>query len=122
MTLVVSTNNAIFFLIALELMLASYANSLFLSIRKKKHSCRFELFHHYAFKCSAIFGAILTKSWSANFDIFRLSATHISAQLSTVILFLQYWVLERAGLMPFHAWLPDAHPQPPHTFPHLCPE
>lgn len=118
MTLVVSANNAYFFLVAWELMsLASYALIIFEHKKEENIRAGLSYFIIMHLSAAAIFGVmlLLTKNaGSANFDIFRFNATHIPAQLSTVIFILAILGFgTKAGLMPFHAWLPDAHPAAP---------
>lgn len=118
MALVASANNAYFFLIAWELMsLASYALIVFEYKKEENIRAGLSYFIIMHLSAAAIFGAmlLLTKNaGSPSFDIFRTSAEHISSGLSMAIFVLAVLGFgTKAGLMPFHAWLPDAHPAAP---------
>lgn len=118
MAFVVSANNAYFFLVAWEIMsLASYALIIFEYKKEENIRAGMSYFIIMHLSAAAIFGAMLLLSMSAgspSFDMFRMNAGHISAQLSLVIFVLALLGFgTKAGLMPLHAWLPDAHPAAP---------
>ncbi len=118
MLLVVTANNALYFLLVWEIMsLASY----FLVIFEHKHEESVQAGFLYLIMTHLATGAILFgflllygTSNSFDFDAIRAQAGNLPANiLAAVSLLMIVGFGTKAGIIPFHIWLPKAHPAAP---------
>jgi len=118
MVLVVTVNNTLVFLVAWEIMsLVSY----FLVVFDTKHEKSIQagtiyiIMTHFgtAFLVAAF---MMMYQYAHSFNFAALKAACISMPLATrniIFLFLLIGFGTKAGIVPFHIWLPMAHPQAP---------
>lgn len=118
MLLVVTANNALYFLLVWEIMsLASY----FLVIFEHKHEESVQAGFLYLIMTHLATGAILLAflllygaSNSFDFDAIRAQAGNLPDNiLAAVSLLMIVGFGTKAGIIPFHIWLPKAHPAAP---------
>ncbi|MDD3013254.1 MAG: proton-conducting transporter membrane subunit [Candidatus Gastranaerophilales bacterium] len=117
MLLVVTVQNALFFLIVWEIMSLS---SFFLVIfeNEKKEVMSAGIYYLITMHISVLFliaGFIILslKSGSLDFHLFRqvFASGNFISNLVFIILFIGFGI--KAGFVPFHTWLPKAHPAAP---------
>lgn len=118
MMLVTMANHALFFLIAWELMsLASYFLVVFDHKEHENVQAGFLYFiiTHIATACIMLMFLILAHmTGSFDFDVWRTSTSDISPLVAGVIFLLAIVGFgTKAGVIPFHVWLPAAHPAAP---------
>ena len=118
LTIVFSAANVFLFLIAWEVMaLAAYGLVTF--YHEDRESRRAGLLYivmaHIDAGCLLIgFALLMQVSGSADFASFRTAAVHLSSShqaVAFVLFFLGFGI--KAGVIPFHIWLPAAHPVAP---------
>lgn len=117
MLLVTTARNCLFFLVAWEIMsLSSFFLVLFEGEKKevRKASVKYLVYMHLSvIFIIAMFALLSNATNSLNFsDLSRImiSNTHI-ANLAFILGFIGFGI--KAGFVPFHNWLPDAHPAAP---------
>jgi hydrogenase-4 component B len=118
MILVVSANNALLFLLAWEMMAIS---SYFLVIFEHEEETNINAGTFYILisqlGAACLFAAFLllykfTGSW--DFDLIRVSSVAIPVAMQNAILaFALIGLASKAGVIPLHIWLPEAHPAAP---------
>lgn len=118
MVLVVTANNALFFLVAWELMsLTSYLLIVFEHNKKEHIRAGFFYFVMMHIGATAIVGALFTLAHyfgSINFDDWRAGQSGIPVIVANIAFILALIGFgTKAGMMPFHTWLPEAHPAAP---------
>jgi len=118
MMLVVTSNNALYFLVVWELMsLVSYFLVIFESDHKESIKAGFLYFIMTHIATGGIiiaFMLIYSVSGSFDFDLIRSSSANISPFYFTVISLLMLAGFgTKAGIIPLHIWLPEAHPAAP---------
>jgi hydrogenase-4 component B len=118
MVLVVSSNNAIMFLIVWELMsIISYLLVMFEHEKKETRKAGFIyiLMTHIGTGFIILSFLILASSTgSFNFESFRLAASTMPPYLKDLVfLFALIGFGTKAGIVPLHIWLPYAHPAAP---------
>lgn len=118
MVLVVSANNALFFLVAWEMMsLSSYLLIVFEHNKQENIRAGFFYFVMMHIGATAIIGALFTLAHffsSINFDDWRAgqsSVPVIVANIAFILALIGFGT--KAGMMPLHTWLPEAHPAAP---------
>ncbi|MBI2990179.1 MAG: hydrogenase 4 subunit B [Candidatus Magasanikbacteria bacterium] len=116
--LVVSAHNALFFLAAWEIMsLSSYFLVIFERRDPKNISAgtRYFVMTHIATACLVLAFLILYRfTGSFDFDVIREQAPFVSSLAKNIIFFLMLIGFgTKAGVIPFHIWLPSAHPAAP---------
>ena len=118
LTIVFTAANALLFLIAWEVMaLAAYGLVTF--YHEDRESRRAGLLYivmaHIDAGCLLLgFALLIQVSGSADFASFRTAAEHLSSSqqaVAFVLFFLGFGI--KAGVIPFHIWLPAAHPVAP---------
>ena len=113
MVLVVASKNTVSFLFFWE----SMALSSFLLVMfeyEKKETRYAGLFYFVMTQVSTVFllsAFILLQNVSGSFDISRVSASPTTLTIVFVLLFIGFGI--KAGIIPFHKWLPYAHPASP---------
>ena len=117
MLAVVTTNNALFFLIIWELMsLSSFFLVIFEAEKKevRKSGIKYLVYMHFSILFIMAAFAILTNSTgSLAFNNYAQALHHDSHLASTVFILAFIGFGIKAGFVPFHNWLPDAHPAAP---------
>lgn len=118
MVLVVSVNNFVFFLVAWELMsLASYFLVIF--ERNDKNNIRagflyFVMTHVGTAFITLMFLLLFGLTGSFSFDAIRgISGTITPSTLNFIFILALVGFGTKAGIIPFHIWLPSAHPAAP---------
>lgn len=117
MLLVVTCQNALMFLICWEIMsLSSFFLVIFESEKKEilKAGIKYLVFMHISVIFIILAFAILSiKSGSLDFQAFSQLLEH-NAHLANIVFMLAFVGFgTKAGFVPFHNWLPDAHPSAP---------
>ncbi|MEI7890678.1 MAG: proton-conducting transporter membrane subunit [bacterium] len=114
---VLFSNNAFGFLFFWEVM--SIASFFLVMIDKSPESIRaaFLYFIMTHLGASAILGGFLILGWGSIFSDFSgiaVASSNLSPMLSGLVFVLFLFGFgSKAGLVPFHVWLPEAHPQAP---------
>lgn len=118
MMLVVTAGNAAFFMLAWEAM--SLTSFLLVIFQYEKQEARtagwiYLVFTHLGAACLLIMFALLGKSaGSYNFEAIRSHSENFSPTLrATVFILALVGFGMKAGIFPFYAWLPEAHPAAP---------
>lgn len=117
MIMVVTVQNALFFLIVWEIMsLSSFFLVIFEGEKKEviKAGIKYLIYMHLSvIFIMAAFVLLNIQSNSLNFSDFAasLQATGTNANLIFMLAFIGFGI--KAGFVPFHNWLPDAHPAAP---------
>lgn len=118
MALVVTANNALYFLVVWEIMsLSSYLLIVF--EHHREDNVRAGLFYFIMMHIggAAITGALLLLAHAygtTNFDVFRAGGVDLGKILPSIVFILALIGFgTKAGMMPFHTWLPEAHPAAP---------
>lgn len=118
LALVVTANDALFFLIAWELMsLSSYLLIIFEHKKKENIEAGFFYFIMMHIGAAAIIGALFTLAHSAgttSFDYWRMGQSAVpqmTANIAFVLALIGFGI--KAGMIPLHTWLPRAHPAAP---------
>lgn len=114
---VVTCQNALMFLICWEIMsLSSFFLVIFENEKKDvlKAGIKYLVFMHFSVLFIMIAFALLSiKSGSFDFNTFK-SVLSVNGHLADVIFILSFIGFgTKAGFVPFHNWLPDAHPAAP---------
>lgn len=118
MLLVVTSNDALYFLVVWELMsLVSYFLVIFENDRKENIKAGFLYFIMTHIATGGIilaFMLIYSATNSFDFDSIRLASANISPFYFTAISLLMLAGFgTKAGIIPLHVWLPEAHPAAP---------
>ncbi len=116
--LVITANDAFFFMIAWELMsLTSYLLIIFEYKKAENIQAGFFYFIMMHIGATAIIGALFTlahSSGTTNFDYWRLGQQGVpmlAANVAFVLALIGFGI--KAGMIPLHTWLPRAHPAAP---------
>ena len=115
---VVSSQNAVFFLISWELM--SLSSFFLVAFQNSKKEVRTSAWIYLVFThigtafLLVMFTLLASSSGSFDFESFRNNSGHISRVSGSVIfIFAVIGFGTKAGLVPAHVWLPKAHPAAP---------
>ena len=118
LTIVFTADNAFLFLIAWEVMaLSSYGLVAFYHEQRESRQAGllYLIMSHADVGCLLLgFGLLMQGSGSAEFASFHTVAAHLSSTRQSaafVLFFLGFGI--KAGVIPFHIWLPAAHPVAP---------
>ncbi len=118
LTIVFTADNAFLFLIAWEVMaLASYGLVAFYHEQRESRQAGllYLIMAHADVGCLLLgFALLIQGSGSAEFASFHTAAAHLSSTRQSaafVLFFLAFGI--KAGVIPFHIWLPAAHPVAP---------
>ena len=118
LTIVFTAANAFLFLIAWEVMaLAAYGLVTFYHEDRetRRAGLLYIVMAHIDAGCLLLgFALLMQVSGSADFATFRTAAVHLSTSqqaIAFVLFFLGFGI--KAGVIPFHIWLPAAHPVAP---------
>ncbi len=118
MVLVVTANDALFFLVAWEVMsLSSYLLIVFEHQKQENIRAGFFYFVMMHIGAAAIVGALFTLAHffgSTSFDVWRDGQATVPlmvANFAFVLALIGFGT--KAGMMPLHTWLPEAHPAAP---------
>src|SRR5216683_390652 len=118
LTIVFTADNAFLFLIAWEVMaLASYGLVAFYHEQRESRQAGllYLIMAHADVGCLLLgFALLIQGSGSAEFASFHTAAAHLSSTRQSaafVLFFLGFGI--KAGVIPFHIWLPAAHPVAP---------
>src|SRR6266545_6201440 len=118
LTIVFTADNAFLFLIGWEVMaLAAYGLVAFYHEQRESRQAGllYIIMGHADVGCLLLgFALLIQGSGSAEFASFHMAAAHLSSGRQTaafVLFFLGFGI--KAGVIPFHVWLPAAHPVAP---------
>lgn len=117
MILLTTVQNALFFLIVWEFMsLSSFFLVIFENDKKEvlASGINYLIFMHISFLfLTASFILLSIKTSSFDFDTFKifLSSDKITSNIVFLLFFIGFGI--KAGFVPFHSWLPKAHPAAP---------
>lgn len=118
MMFVVTSNDALFFVVVWEVMsLASYVLVIFEHDHAENVKAGFLYFimtHVATGGIILAFLLIFSISGSFDFDVIRMKAASIPPfELALISLLMLFGFGTKAGVIPFHIWLPEAHPAAP---------
>lgn len=118
MLLVVTAGNTVYFLLAWELMsLTSYCLVIFEHRRRStvRAGLLYFIMTHIATACLVLMFVLLANnSGSLAFNDFHTAASNLSPLAASVIFLLALIGFgTKAGIIPLHVWLPEAHPAAP---------
>lgn len=118
MVLVVTANDALFFLVAWEMMsLVSYLLIIFEHRKAENVRAGFFYFVMMHIGAAAIVGALFALGHffgSTSFDVWRNGQGTVPALTASIVFVLALIGFgTKAGMMPLHTWLPEAHPAAP---------
>ncbi len=118
MVLVVTANDALFFLIAWELMsLTSYLLIVFEYRKSENIRAGFFYFVMMHIGAAAVMGALFTLTHffgTTSFETWRVGQAVVPplvANIAFILALIGFGI--KAGMMPLHTWLPEAHPAAP---------